>query len=29
VGLALTIGWVALDLPPGPGATVGYTLPGQ
>jgi aminobenzoyl-glutamate transport protein len=27
VGLALTIGWVALDLPPGPGATVHYTLP--
>jgi aminobenzoyl-glutamate transport protein len=29
VGLALTIGWVMLDLPPGPGATVGYQLPGQ
>jgi aminobenzoyl-glutamate transport protein len=27
VGLSLTIGWVALDLPPGPGATVHYTLP--
>lgn len=27
VGTALTIGWVALDLPPGPGATVHYTLP--
>jgi aminobenzoyl-glutamate transport protein len=26
-GLLLTIGWVALDLPPGPGATVHYTLP--
>jgi aminobenzoyl-glutamate transport protein len=28
-GIALTIGWVALDLPLGPGATVGYTLPAQ
>jgi aminobenzoyl-glutamate transport protein len=28
-GLGLTIGWVMLDLPPGPGATVGYQLPGQ
>jgi len=28
-GLALTIGWVALDLPPGPGASVHYTLPGR
>jgi aminobenzoyl-glutamate transport protein len=28
-GLALTIGWVMLDLPPGPGATVGYQLPVQ
>jgi aminobenzoyl-glutamate transport protein len=27
VGVSLTIGWVALDLPPGPGATVHYTLP--
>jgi aminobenzoyl-glutamate transport protein len=27
VGTALTVGWVMLDLPPGPGATVGYTLP--
>jgi len=27
VGVTLTIGWVALDLPPGPGATVHYTLP--
>ncbi|MEZ6028892.1 MAG: AbgT family transporter [Hyphomonadaceae bacterium] len=26
-GLALTIGWVALDLPLGPGAGVHYTLP--
>lgn len=28
-GVALTIGWVLLDLPPGPGATVGYALPPQ
>lgn len=28
-GVALTVGWVALDLPLGPGATVGYTLPPQ
>lgn len=28
-GVALTVGWVMLDLPPGPGATVGYTLPTQ
>ena len=28
-GIALTVGWVALDLPLGPGATVGYTLPPQ
>lgn len=28
-GLALTMGWVMLDLAPGPGATVGYQLPGQ
>lgn len=28
-GLILTVGWVMLDLPPGPGATVGYTLPSQ
>jgi aminobenzoyl-glutamate transport protein len=28
-GIALTVGWVMLDLPPGPGATVGYTLPAQ
>jgi aminobenzoyl-glutamate transport protein len=27
VGTALTVGWAVLDLPPGPGATVGYTLP--
>lgn len=26
-GLAMTIGWVALDLPLGPGASVGFTLP--
>jgi aminobenzoyl-glutamate transport protein len=26
--LALTLLWVGLDLPLGPGATVGYTLPG-
>jgi len=29
VGVGLTIGWVMLDLPPGPGATVHYTLPSQ
>jgi aminobenzoyl-glutamate transport protein len=28
-GLTLTVGWVILDLPPGPGATVGYTLPSR
>jgi aminobenzoyl-glutamate transport protein len=28
-GLLLTVGWVMLDIPPGPGATVGYQLPGQ
>lgn len=28
-GVALTMGWVALDMPLGPGATVGYTLPPQ
>lgn len=27
VGATLTIGWVALELPPGPGATVHYSLP--
>jgi len=26
-GTLLTVGWVMLDLPPGPGATVGYELP--
>ena len=26
-GLALTFGWVFLDLPLGPGATVDYALP--
>lgn len=26
-GMAITAGWVALDLPPGPGASVGYELP--
>jgi aminobenzoyl-glutamate transport protein len=29
VGLVLTVGWVALDLPLGPGARVHYDLPGQ
>jgi aminobenzoyl-glutamate transport protein len=29
VGLILTIAWVASGLPLGPGAEVGYTLPGQ
>jgi aminobenzoyl-glutamate transport protein len=28
-GVIMTIGWVFLDLPLGPGATVGYTLPGS
>jgi aminobenzoyl-glutamate transport protein len=28
-GVVLTIGWVMLDLPLGPGAVVGYTLPAQ
>jgi aminobenzoyl-glutamate transport protein len=27
-GLALTVGFVYLDLPLGPGAPIGYTLPG-
>lgn len=27
IGLGLTFGWVFLDLPPGPGASVDYTLP--
>jgi aminobenzoyl-glutamate transport protein len=26
-GMAITASWVALDLPPGPGASVGYELP--
>lgn len=26
-GLLMTIGWVALEIPPGPGAGVTYTLP--
>lgn len=29
VGMALTFGWVLLDLPLGPGASVGYSLPAQ
>jgi len=28
IGLLMTAGWVFLDLPVGPGATVGYVLPG-
>ena len=28
IGLLMTAGWVFFDLPVGPGATVGYTLPG-
>ncbi len=28
VGIAMTIGWVALGLPLGPGAVVGYAPPG-
>jgi aminobenzoyl-glutamate transport protein len=28
VGLVMTSGWVFFDLPVGPGASVGYTLPG-
>jgi aminobenzoyl-glutamate transport protein len=27
VGLALTIGWIALDIPLGPAAPVHYTMP--
>ena len=27
VGVIMTVGWVAIDLPLGPAATVGYTLP--
>ena len=27
-GLAMTVGWVVLDLPVGPGAAVGYVVPG-
>lgn len=27
VGVILTVGWIVLDLPLGPGATVGYELP--
>jgi len=27
-GLGLTVGWIALELPLGPGAQIGYTLPG-
>jgi aminobenzoyl-glutamate transport protein len=27
VGLLMTVGWVALEIPPGPGADVTYTLP--
>ena len=27
VGIALTVGWALLDLPPGPGASVQYVLP--
>jgi aminobenzoyl-glutamate transport protein len=26
-GLLMTVGWVALEIPPGPGADVTYTLP--
>jgi aminobenzoyl-glutamate transport protein len=29
VGVLLTVGWIALDLPLGPGATVGYSLPAR
>jgi aminobenzoyl-glutamate transport protein len=29
VGIAIVAGWVALDLPLGPGTTVGYTLPSR
>ena len=28
-GLLLTVGWVALDIPVGPGASVTYHLPGK
>jgi aminobenzoyl-glutamate transport protein len=28
LGLLMTAGWVFLDLPVGPGAAVGYVLPG-
>ncbi|WP_293676668.1 AbgT family transporter [uncultured Phenylobacterium sp.] len=29
VGIALTVGWIVLDLPVGPGATVAYSLPAR
>jgi len=28
IGLLMTAGWVFFDLPVGPGASVGYVLPG-
>jgi aminobenzoyl-glutamate transport protein len=27
-GLVMTVGWVVFDLPVGPGASVGYVVPG-
>jgi p-aminobenzoyl-glutamate transporter AbgT len=29
IGLLMTAGWVFFDLPVGPGAAVGYALPGS